>query len=169
MFCWWLFIFLLSEQKKNETKRKLAGSRYRAKKWRFFLNEKNSLMLRQLFVLHGKISIFLHALSTKCRSLFRLVGINFALLVFGLICFCLCVRKREKNLPQRAKRCCEECPASLFEREMEGVVWSVKKEKLFERSEFFSFSGMPDRSSSKVQTAVFLFCYLFLSAGRKKK
>ena len=107
--------------------------------------------------------------STKCRSLFRLVGINFALLVFGLICFCLCVRKREKNLPQRAKRCCEECPASLFEREMEGEVWSVKKEKLFERSEFFSFSGMPDRSSSKVQTAVFLFCYLFLSAGRKKK
>ena len=43
----------------------------------------------------------------------------------------------------------QECPASLFEREMEGEVWSVKKEKLFERSEFFSFSGIPDRSSSK--------------------
>jgi len=37
------FIFLLPEQKKNETKRKFAGSRSRAKKWRFFLNEKNSL------------------------------------------------------------------------------------------------------------------------------
>jgi hypothetical protein len=33
----------LPEQKKNETKRKFAGSRSRAKKWRFFLNEKNSL------------------------------------------------------------------------------------------------------------------------------
>ena len=43
----------------------------------------------------------------------------------------------------------QECPASLFECEMEGEVWSVKKEKLFERSEFFSFSGMPDWNSSK--------------------
>jgi hypothetical protein len=38
-----VFIFLLPEQKKNETKRKFAGSRSGAKKWRFFLNEKNSL------------------------------------------------------------------------------------------------------------------------------
>ena len=38
-----VFIFLLLEQKKNETKRKFAGSRSGAKKWRFFLNEKNSL------------------------------------------------------------------------------------------------------------------------------
>ena len=29
------FIFLLPEQKKNETKRKFAGSRSEAKKWRF--------------------------------------------------------------------------------------------------------------------------------------
>ena len=62
------------------------------------------------------------------------------------------------------------CPASLFEREMEGEVWSVKKEKLFERSEFFSFSGIPDWNSSKSAdgSLSFLLSFFFLLPERKK-
>ena len=37
------FIFLFPEKKKNETKRKFAGSRSEAKNSLHFLNEKNSL------------------------------------------------------------------------------------------------------------------------------
>ena len=61
-------------------------------------------------------------------------------------------------------------PASLFEREMEGEVWSVKKEKLFERSEFFSFSGIPDWNSSKSAdgSLSFLLPFFFLLPERKK-
>ena len=80
------FIFLLPEQKKNETKRKFAGSRSRAKKWRFFLNEKNSLSLKQLFVLHGKISIFLHASPLNAGTYEVSDGVNVASLVWGMIC-----------------------------------------------------------------------------------
>ena len=48
------FIFLLPEQKKNETKRKFAGYVPEAKISTFFLKKKNSLSLKQLFLLHGK-------------------------------------------------------------------------------------------------------------------
>ena len=61
-------------------------------------------------------------------------------------------------------------PASLFERKMEGEAWSVKKEKLFERSEFFSFSGIPDWNSSKSAdgSLSFLLSFFFLLPERKK-
>jgi len=55
------FIFLLSAQKKNETKRKSAGCRSGAKNRVNFLNKKNSLTLKQLFVLHGNSPDFLYA------------------------------------------------------------------------------------------------------------
>ena len=60
---------------------------------------------------------------------------------------------------------------SLFEREMKGEVWSVMKEKLFERSEFFSFSGIPDWNSSKSADGShsFLLSFFFLLSERKKK
>ena len=63
----------------------------------------------------------------------------------------------------------QECPASLFERKMEGEVWSVKKEKLFERSEFFSFSGMPDWNSSKSADGSLSFLLPFSFCYQKEK
>jgi len=58
--------------------------------------------------------------------------------------------------------------ASLFWREAEGVGWSVKKKKLFERSEFFFFSVTPDRSSQKSAALIFSFV-TFSFASRQKK
>ena len=46
--------------KRNEAK-KIRGSRSEAKIFTFFLKKKNSLTLRQLFLLHGKQQKFLHA------------------------------------------------------------------------------------------------------------
>ena len=46
--------------KRNETK-KIRGSRSEAKIFTFFLKKKNSLTLKQLFLLHGKQQKFLHA------------------------------------------------------------------------------------------------------------
>ena len=85
-----LSFFFCPNKRKTETKRKFAGSRSIAKKWRFFLNEKNSLTLKQLFVLHGKISIFLYALPLNAGACSSWCGVNFASLVFWLICF-VCV------------------------------------------------------------------------------
>ena len=52
---------------------------------------------------------------------------------------------------------------------MEGEVWSVKKEKLFERSEFFSFSGMPDWNSSKSADGSLSFLLPFSFCCQKEK
>ena len=46
--------------KRNEAK-KIRGSRSEAKIFTFFLKKKNSLTLKQLFLLHGKQQKFLHA------------------------------------------------------------------------------------------------------------
>ncbi|MBQ8770299.1 MAG: hypothetical protein IJZ60_03960 [Bacteroides sp.] len=64
----------------------------------------------------------------------------------------------------------QECPASLFEREAEGAFRSVKNKKLFERSEFFLFSGEKCRSSSKSAdgSLSFLLSFFFLLPERKK-
>jgi hypothetical protein len=53
---------------------------------------------------------------------------------------------------------------------MEGEVCSVKKKKLFERSEFFFFSGTPDRNSPKSAdgSLSFLLPFFFLLTERKK-
>ena len=60
--------------------------------------------------------------------------------------------------------------ASFFLREAEGVGWSVKKKKLFERSEFFFFSGIPDWSSKKNAALNFSFViFSFVSRQKKSK
>ncbi|MBE6274445.1 MAG: hypothetical protein E7097_11310 [Bacteroides sp.] len=105
----------MPEQKKNETKRKFAGSRSEAKKWRFFLNEKNSLSLKQLFVLHGKISIFLHASPLNAGTDQVNTHIN-----------------ERSNVAKEHKG-----PASLFEREAEVLFGALKtKSCLSEASSF---------------------------------
>ena len=55
------FLFLLCAQKKKETKRKSAGCRSGAKFFTLSLKKKNSLTLKQLFLLHGKEQKILHA------------------------------------------------------------------------------------------------------------
>ena len=55
------FLFLLCAQKKKETKRKSAGCRSGAKFFTLSLKKKNSLTLKQLFVLHGNPPDFLYA------------------------------------------------------------------------------------------------------------
>ena len=54
-----------------------------------FPKRKELASLKQLFVLHGKISIFLHALPLNAGACSSWCGVNFASLVFWLICFCL--------------------------------------------------------------------------------
>jgi len=55
-------------------------------------------MVKQLFVLHGKISIFLHALPLNAGTYEVGDGVNVASLVFGLICSCVYVTL-EKHPP----------------------------------------------------------------------
>jgi hypothetical protein len=45
----------------------------------------------------------------------------------------------------------------------------VKNKKLFERSEFLLFREIIQFLALEREPAFFLFCYLFLSDGRKKK
>ena len=52
------FIFLLPEQKKNETKRKFAGSRCEAKIFTLSLKKKNSFHSNSFFFLTGKSKNF---------------------------------------------------------------------------------------------------------------
>jgi len=52
------FIFLLPEQKKNETKRKFAGSRSEAKIFTLSLKKKNSLRSNSFFFFTGKSKNF---------------------------------------------------------------------------------------------------------------
>ena len=59
-----LFFFLCTHKEK-ETKRKAPAAAPELKNRRISLNEKNSLTLKQLFVLNGKYSIFLNALPRR--------------------------------------------------------------------------------------------------------
>ena len=60
-----LFIFLLPEQKKNETKRKFAVCIFLPTPALFSAKEKELATLKQLFLLHGKERKFLHASQLK--------------------------------------------------------------------------------------------------------
>ena len=103
--------------------------------------------------------------STKCRSLFRLVGINFASLVFGLICFCGCIHPL-----QRVKQCCvKNLRPHFLSVKWRGRYGALKKKSCLSEASSFLLAECPTGVAQKVQTAVFLFCYLFLSAARKKK
>jgi len=60
-----VLLFLSGIRKKKITKRKTAGCRSRAKKSSHFPKRKELASLKQLFVLYGKYSIFLHALPRR--------------------------------------------------------------------------------------------------------
>ena len=63
----------------------------------------------------------------------------------------------------------QECPASLFEREAEVLFGALKTKSCLSEASSFCLAQKSAGVAQKVQTAVFLFCYLFLSADRKKK
>ena len=63
----------------------------------------------------------------------------------------------------------QECPASLFEREAEVLFGALKTKSCLSVASSFCLVEKSAGVAQKVQTAVFLFCYLFLSADRKKK
>ena len=63
----------------------------------------------------------------------------------------------------------QECPASLFEREAEVLFGTLKTKICLSVASSFCLAEKSAGVAQKVQTAVFLFCYLFLSAARKKK
>ena len=63
-----------------------------------FPKRKELASLKQLFVLHGKISIFLHALPLNAGTYEVGDGVNVASLVFGLICFCVPYRRDYKYI-----------------------------------------------------------------------
>ena len=54
-------LFISFARTKETKQRKFAGSRSEAKIFTFFLKKKNSLTLKQLFVLHGNPPDFLYA------------------------------------------------------------------------------------------------------------
>ena len=73
------FLFPFVRTKEKETKRKSAGSRSEAKIFTLSLKKKNSLTLKQLFLLHGKEQKFLHASPLNAgRSLFGRLTHRFA-------------------------------------------------------------------------------------------
>jgi len=63
----------------------------------------------------------------------------------------------------------QECPASLFEREAEVLFGALKTKSCLSVASSFCLAKKSAGVAQKVQTAVFLFCYIFLSADRKKK
>ena len=65
-----------------------------------------------------------------------------------------------------------ELPASPFWREAKGVVWSVKKKKLFERlknASSFSLAEHPTGVAKKVQPALFLCFVSFVRTKEMKE
>ena len=58
-----------------------------------FPKRKELASLKQLFVLHGKISIFLHAPPLNAGTYKVGHGVNITSLVFGLICFYMLHRR----------------------------------------------------------------------------
>ena len=62
-----------------------------------------------------------------------------------------------------------KCPASLFERKAEVLFGALKTKSCLSEASSFCLAQKSAGVVQKVQTAVFLFCYLFLSAARKKK
>ena len=81
-------------------------------------------------------------------------------------------KRRKKNItPQRAKRCCikkAQRSGLTFLPWSEGAFRSVKNKKLFERSEFFLFSGEKCRSRQKSADGEFL-CFVSLFVQRNEE
>ena len=79
------------------------------------------------------------------------------------------IEQRKESIHVNERSNVDSPPASLFGREMEGEVWSVKKKKLFERSEFFFFSGTSDRNSPKSAAGAFSLFRFFCAHKRNEK
>ena len=192
------FHFFVRTKKRNKEKRRLRSG---AKKSSYFFRTESSTTrpkrkelasLKQLFVLHGKYSIFLHAPPLRPEKP-SLEGTS-------LRSWCGCTRDpslryaplwmtkkqakprkknttpqrakpRKKTPPQRAKRCCEKAQRSglTFLPWSEGAFRSVKNKKLFERSEFFLFSAEKCRSRQKSADGEFSLFRFFCSGKRNEK
>ena len=123
--------------------------------------------------------------STTCRSsegglkrasLFEVgAGVNGASLVFGLICFCVPYRRDYKYISPKNIHFNERSDVSsrmsglTFWAWSVGAFRSVKNKKLFERSEFFLFSGEKCRSSSKSADGSLSFLLPFSFCWQKEK
>jgi hypothetical protein len=63
----------------------------------------------------------------------------------------------------------QECPASLFEREAEVLFGALKTKSCLSEASSFCLAQKSAGVAQKVQTAVFLFCYLFSFCCQKEK
>ena len=63
----------------------------------------------------------------------------------------------------------QKCPASLFEREAEVLFGALKTKSCLSEASSFCLAEKSAGVVQKVQTAVFLFCYLFSFCCQKEK
>ena len=63
----------------------------------------------------------------------------------------------------------QKCPASLFEREAEVLFGALKTKSCLSEASSFCLAEKSAGVVQKVQTAVFLFCYLFSFWQQKEK
>ena len=136
-----------------------------------FPKRKELASLKQLFVLHGKISIFLHALPLNagaCSSWWwgKLCFARFWLICF--VCVFLVVFLCMLTLTSKAMLRKNVRPHFLGVKRRERY-GALKRKSCLSEASSFPLAECPTGVAQKVQTAVFLFCYLFLSADRKKK
>ena len=62
-----------------------------------------------------------------------------------------------------------KCPASLFERKAEVLFGALKTKSCLSEASSFCLAEKSAGVAQKVQTAVFLFCYLFSFCCQKEK
>ena len=63
----------------------------------------------------------------------------------------------------------QECPASLFERDAEVLFGALRTKSCLSEASSFCSAEKSAGVAQKVQTAVFLFCYLFSFCCQKEK
>ena len=165
------FIFLLPEQKKNETKRKFAVCIFLPTPVLFSAKQKELATLKQLFVLHAPKSTSASRQKNEAGSFWSGCGINVASLVIGYL---LDVSMKKLTLESCTSNSEAHLSPPLEDRHLvEGVKKigriSVKNKKLFERSEFFLFRKSTRFLAPEREPAVFLFCYLFSFCSQKEK
>ena len=134
-----LFSFLAAERKKKQ-KRKTAGCRSEAKISALFLKKKNSLALKQLFLLYGKEQKFLHASPLKAGILPNLGKST-------LLCS-LSIKVRPHFF-------------TVKRRERDGT---LKRKSCLSAASSFSLVESPTGVGKKVQTANFLCFVSFVRA-----
>ena len=177
-------LFISLPEQRNETK-KFAGCRSRAKIFTFFLKKKNSLRSNSFFffteksknfftLFHGGRKLMLNmenkrktSYNNERRKVHQLIGCAMKSRSFTTLCSVL----DDKEVNSRAKRCALQ--GGLLRPPWKSVKknreFSVKNEKLFERSEFFLFSGNTCRSSPKSADGEFSLFRFFCSGKRNEK